>query len=662
MMEIEVVARWRTSERFWLMPPSLSPALTDVSSVYASPMVCWLAVLGSLVVMYGAGWLLVPQSLVDSPRLLRLGLILVSGLAFVSTVTATISCGRLMFLTLVPGVQLALAGWAWRKPVPVPQQDDSWSIREVLLLAVILFLGSWVLQINYRLWSSSDHLRLLNPDLGYYAQLVQSLPESKAANSWSAALGQHAVAASGVKDQWYHWGAIYLAVAIRSVSGLPALHAMIDVGNVLLTIILSILAGAITGQICPRRSVAFQLLIGFGSLVAVQWLRTTTTMSWLLEASPEGYIAHMRYPLLMAFSYKYEGALALAALAAWLAGRRSVAAAMLFFAAMSAPHVVASVGVAAGPLMVLGVVLRKKAMWQTGGAIVALLIAAWAMTSLLGASFPKGDGQAIVAFDLVKAGKGLAIDLMLTLIFGLLLLPGHLHLIRSKDDELRPEIRLLGWLAVLAGIGASVGLQVLRNNPDCFHVMTLAQALIVMPVGLWGLVRMAIMGSLRVRVISGALAAMTVAMGLQTVLNPFAPDPDSIWSRGELATLQKALHGQPFGYMTDKDRGWWISKHALLASTLGARSVRINPLDSDRGRTSFYGNKAPFQLVPALPDESLPQWCLRFMAKLGIRHLIETRADPLPQGLKDICRKVASIEGIDLYELSAAPVAIPQRP
>ena len=642
------------------MPPAHPPALTDLSAVYASPMACWLAVLGSLAVICGVGWLLVPRSLVDSPRLLRLGLILASGLAFVSMVTATISCGRPMFLTLVPVLQLALAGWAWRKPVPASELDDSWTLREVLLGAAILGLGAWVFQINYRLWSSTDHLRLLNPDLGYYAQLVQSLPESKAANSWSASLGEHAVEASGVKDQWYHWGAIYLAVAIRSVSGLPTLHAMIDVGNVLLTIILSILAGAIAGQICPRRSVPVQLLIGLGSLVAVQWLRTATTMGWLLQTSPEGFIAHMRYPLLMAFSYKYEGALALAALAAWLAGKRPVAAAMLFFAAMSAPHIVASVGVAAGPLMVLGVVLRKKAMWQTGGAIVVVLIAAWAMTTLLGASFPKGEGQAIVAFDLAKAGKGLAIDLMLTLVFGLLMLPGHLHLIRSQDDELRPEIRLLGWLALLAGLGASVGLQFLRNNPDCFHVMTLAQALIIMPVGLWGLVRMAIVGSQRVRIISGALAVTTVAMGLQTVLNPFAPDPDSIWTKRDLATLQKVLHGQPFGYMTNKDRGWWISKDALLASVLGTRSVRINPLDSDHGRTGFYGNAAPFQLVPAVPDESLPQWCLRFMAKMGVRHLIETRADPLPQGLKDSCRKVASIEGIDLYELSATPATVPQ--
>lgn len=659
-MEIEVVARWRTSERFRLMPPSLPPALTDVSSVYASPMVCWLAVLGSLVVLYGAGWLLVPRSLVGSPRLLRLGLILASGLAFVSMVTATISCGRPIFLTLVPVLQLALAGWAWRKPVPASEQDDSWSLREVLLGVVILGLGAWVFQINYRLWSSADHLRLLNPDLGYYAQLVQSLPESKAANSWSAALGEHAVEASGVRDQWYHWGAIYLAVAIRWVSGLPTLHAMIDVGNVLLTIILSVLAGVIAGQICTRRSVPVQLLIGLGSLVAVQWLRTTATMGWLLQTSPEGFVAHMRYPMIMAFSYKYEGVLALAALAAWLAGKRPMAAAMLFFAALSAPHIVASVGVAAGPLMVLGVVLRKKAMWQTGGAIVALLIGAWAMTALLGASFPKGEGQAIVAFDLAKAGKGLATDLLLTVVLGLLMLPGHLHLIRSDDDELRPEIRLLGWLALLSGFGASVGLQFLRSNPDCFHVMTLAQALIVMPVGLWGLVRMAITGGQRARLIGGALSAITVVMGLQTVLNPFAPDPDSIWTKGELATLQKALHGRPFGYMTGKDRGWWISKHALLASAVGTRCVRINPLDSDHGRTGFYGNAAPFQLVPTVDNESLPQWCLRFMAKLGVRHLVETRADPLPQGLKDSCHKVVSIEGIDLYELSPGAGDTPQ--
>ena len=352
------------------MPHSQSSVLTDVSSVFTSPLVCWLTVFGTLVVFYGTGWLLVPRSLVDSPRLLRLGLILASGLAFVSMGTATISCGRPMLLTLVPVLQIALAGWAWRKPIPVPDHADLWTIREVLLTTAILGVGAWVFQFNYRLWSGSDHLRLLNPDLGYYAQLVSSLTESKAANSWSAVLGACAVEASGVRDQWYHWGAIYLAVAIRSVTGLPALHALIDVGNAVLTIILAILAGAIASQICPRRSVPAQLWIGLGSLVAVQWLRTTVTMSWLLQVAPDGFIAHMRYPLVMAFSYKFEGVLAMAAMAAWLAGKRPVAAAMLFFAALSAPHIVASLGVAAGPLVVMGVVLRKKPMWRTGGAIM----------------------------------------------------------------------------------------------------------------------------------------------------------------------------------------------------------------------------------------------------------------------------------------------------
>ena len=156
------------------------------------------------------------------------------------------------------------------------------------------------------------------------------------------------------------------------------------------------------------------------------------------------------------------------------------------------------------------------------------------------------------------------------------------------------------------------------------------------------------------------LAGTAVLMGLQTVLSPFAPDPDSIWSKSDLARLHKALDGQPFGYMTGKDRGWWISKHGLLASAIGTRCVRINPLESDHGRTAFYGNEAPFRLVPPVQNESVPQWCLRFMAKIGVRHLIETRADPLPPGLKKICQKVASIEGIDLYELDPASLIVPK--
>ena len=42
-------------------------------------------------------------------------------------------------------------------------------------------------------------------------------------------MGKDSAEACGVKDAWYHWGALMLAVGIRAVTGLPGFNVLLRV-------------------------------------------------------------------------------------------------------------------------------------------------------------------------------------------------------------------------------------------------------------------------------------------------------------------------------------------------------------------------------------------------------------------------------------------------
>lgn len=610
---------------------------------------------------FGCGWLLVPRAMVPGPKLLRLGCILASGMAFVACVTATVCCKRPLYLTLVPVVQIAAAVLAVKRRASVEPAPEAWTSKEVILTVAIVVAGTLLFQAPYDVRLPGGGIREPNPDLGYYAQLVMTLPEAGAANSWAAVLGSDAVAASGVRDQWYHWGAMYLAVAVRAVIALPPVDALLRVVCPALSVLLIVGAAAAAGAVCRRLAVMEQMLLGLASLVCVQWLRTPETMQFVKSLTAGEFVPHMRYPLGTALAYKYEGVLGLASMGLWLQGRWRAAAMMLFLAALAAPHIVASVGVGAAPLLMLGLVLRRKSLWLPAAVMLACLLGAWCAIALTGGAFPRGSGNALLKLDtaaIAGVASGFGKDLFLTMVLGALTLPGILHLIRAKEPGTEP-LNLIGWLALLAGVGASGALQLMKNNPDRFHVMTLAQALIVMPVSLWGLVRMVTLREGGLRWIALVLALVSVAMGVDTMFSYRKIDTVAPWTADDLATLREKLQGRPFGYMTMTDRGWWISKHGFLASLLGSRCARVNPLPGSHEHSAFYGETAPFRSLPPLEKESMPAWCVRFMAARGIHHLAETADDPLPPPLKSQCQKLAQAGGITLYELPVT-LKVPQ--
>lgn len=629
----------------------------------AQPVHCGAVLAAFVAVLWGLGWLLVPRSLSGEDKLTRLAVVLASGVVFAAGVMAAWCCHRFTYLTVVPAVQIGAAIWGWRRLEP-SGVAMRWTRPEVAAAVLIVAGAAAFFHLPYQFWQEDGLVRLPHADIGCYSSLVLSLPEAQALNTWATALGGHAVEGSGVTDHWYHWGAMLLAVAVRAVSGLPAVDALNVVAWGTLDVLLVVAAGACAGSICggslPRR-----LALGVMSLVALQWLRVPSLVSFIVGLTGEGYESHMRYSLALAVPYKYEGAAALAGLAAWLQGRHLAAVLLVFAAALGTPHVVATAAVSAGPLIVAGVLLRRRDWWQPALVLLALALGSWVVAILAGASFPKAEGQQLLAvggqsaMSVLRAG---AVDLLLTCGFGALSLCGLWHLAsRRPDDPADRRASFAGALAVCGLTGAVLALQLMRHMPDSFHVMTLTQALLVMPLGFLGLVRWYLTrtpGLARHAVL--AVAVVSLASGVDGLLRPVFDGASAAWTTHDVSVIRDELKGRPVGYLSANDRGWWISKHAFLGSVLESRVVRINPDQARKGYASgFYGAVAPFVIVPPLPGEPLPAWCDRYMEKLGIECLIETATDPLPHSLRKRCTLITHSGPLNLYRVTARSPSAP---
>jgi hypothetical protein len=121
----------------------------------------------------------------------------------------------------------------------------------------------------------------------------------------------------------------------------------------------------------------------------------------------------------------------------------------------------------------------------------------------------------------------------------------------------------------------------------------------------------------------------------------------------DLRALRMSLNGQAVGYFAQTDRQWWISKHSTLASLLDVRCVRLNSIPSMDGDpySRYYGASRPLELVPAREGESPAEWSLRFARRLGIRMIMETDADPLPETIKTGAKVLHAGPSLRLYEL-----------
>ena len=174
------------------------------------------------------------------------------------------------------------------------------------LLAVLLP----VYQVPYQYSDSEGQVLQLHADLGYFVDMVVALPESQAANGWAIFMGKDSEAACGVKDAWYHWGALMLATGIRAVSGLPAAPVTLVIVNALLNILLIVSAGALAERV-TRTGAFASAAIGALAITCVHLLRLPQVFEMLALWLPYDIFHHARVPLALIFPYKFEGVLML---------------------------------------------------------------------------------------------------------------------------------------------------------------------------------------------------------------------------------------------------------------------------------------------------------------------------------------------------------------
>jgi hypothetical protein len=195
---------------------------------------------------------------------------------------------------------------------------------------------------------------------------------------------------------------------------------------------------------------------------------------------------------------------------------------------------------------------------------------------------------------------------------------------------------------------------------DSFHVMLFVEFILVAPLGVWGLARMWQSGSGAPRALAGALITASLLMGLHDLLLPRIGRAATEWRQEDLAAVRAVLQGRPVGYFAREDRGWWIPKRGVMGSMVDSRVIRLNPLQQEtkKAASRFYGYTRPFDLVPPVKGEDATLWALRFAQKLGVRHVLSTREQPLPKTVADRSRLVLAVRGIRVYALPAsAPAA-----
>ena len=422
-------------------------------------------------------------------------------------------------------------------------------------------------------------------------------------------------------------------------------------------------AGAIVQRLTRWPSAAC-MMIGLASLVAVQLTKALAVLT-LGDAVHYETIQHFRTTLADAFAYKYEAMLMLGTLAAWLWQCRALTLLLLFLTGVSAPHNVGILGVTAGVLGTLGLVLRQRPMWRTAGIAIATLIGAWISVKLCGAGLPKAEGQSMLALDpgsLLKAMGDTLPDIALGLLATALTLPGLVHLIRSRDEHTSDETRILGWLPLCAIVGGFAAYHLFGTMSDRFHFTALTHAVLVLPVGIWAMARLVAVKAPTPRLLALIVIVLDVVLGIGDLTAARSRKPEQTWQRSDLATIQSQLQGRPFGYFAVMDREWWIPEQSSLAAVLDSRCIRLNEIDLvDKHGTfsQYYGADIPHRLVPAQPGESADAWSLRFARRLGLACVLELQPGTLPAAIKAQCRPLASAGGMTLFEITPSSTVAP---
>lgn len=610
-----------------------------------------LVVAFSLVIFALVGRSLAGDRLYGTEPLERLGLQLLAGLLVTVGVGVTLIYGRLGQHSVVPLLLGLAAVYAVRR-LPKLKLETTPQDRWRLLAAVA---GVVLASTLFHAWerdplATDGTVWLAHSDLGYFAAMTKALPLAKVSNGWAPVAAECLRSVEGMKDQWYHWGPVWLGMVIMKVTGLSALESLLSVGSSLMVIITVLLAAAIVRSL-TNWAPGWCVLAGALSVFAMPYPAS------VYKLPPFAFSQHSRDSLLWTFSYAYEGMLVMSLVLHWLRGRYAMAALMLVVATLSSPHFVGGLGPALGALMVLAFIARKKPLYLPAAVAVGVILATWlVLRTVLGLELPAAAGPAKAlangAWSDIKASLlMLALDVPLHLLICILLVPGWVALIRSK--ALDGRVQTLGWLC-LTGILGGMAATHLIDNAESFHFTDFPCSTLAIPAAVWGLA-LIVHSSQGWRQWSALAAiAVTACFGVTVLRMQKAEFAPTGRTPEQLATLKSVLKGETFGYITQQDRPWWISKCGLLAAMMDSRCVRLNPLksaDVDDTFSKFYHSYLPMELVPYKAGDPLPEWCIKFARKLGVRYILHTQPDPVPAAIARYCRPVFTDQDMILYEL-----------
>lgn len=613
-----------------------------------------------LLVMFVAGSVVLRVHPRQPRTLADVALILVAGTLALIGVYSTLMFRRFNVHSLFPLLLIAwtvMRGGLERRPegedcsMPLTRRDGwSW---------VAVFVMSMVFACYEHGWGMGRSGVVLPwSDLGYFGLLAQELPQAKVASQWAAVFSSFTHEAGAQADAWYHWGPMWMTAFAAKFSGVSAMNAMIYIVIPMLAFMMSVSFGAIVQRVTQWPN-ARCLWLGFAALIAVAMPARAMQVpiaEWF-GIGMGGPHSHLGYGLM--FSYMLEGLLVMGAAVAWLNRRTALALVILFCAGISTPHTVAGICLAAGGWGLAALVRRE---WRDVGgasAMIATLGGAWLVCHVgFGVSLPKMDDSPMLVTGAGAMGKAAMLllrDWVVGLVLAGVLLPGLWFLVRSSDRQ----HRALGWMACGGMMASYAAYHFLMPTGDRGHFTTYVHLVVGNLVGFVGLCALCAHGTGWLKAVSSRLLVVMVLMGIYDSVHDHRAEwrQTKGYTMTDLQKLKDAVKGQPLGYFAVLDRQWWISYNAPLGAVLESPILRLNSVysrDHLHEFASFYGSGAPYVLVPKQEGEDDLQWSLRFARKLGIRYVLETDRDPLPEALRPQVKLVIKVGVLSLFELPPA--------
>lgn len=632
----------------------------------------WLDLAASILVLAGValiGRLLLHRRLHGDDPFERLAAMLVTGLLFAVGMGVTWVYQRVGVHTVVPLVLVGAALWARRAPAETPAAgqggEPRWQWQGLAALGAVLLVSAGFHAWHFDWLDGEGMIRHGHADLGYYSMLASALPESRVSDAWSAVSGAALANAGMAQDQWYHWGPVWLGMLIKQATGLPAIESVLHVGGTVMCAILMLVSAAMVRAL-TRWNILWSTLAGAASIMTLAV--PPLLRPFLAEHLPFGSRQHDWDSLIFQFPYQFEALQVVLIFLSWVRGRMTLALILVFCATISSPHFVGGAGVAAGTLMMLGLLLRDRTLWASAAAAVGTILLAWGflhwvvgVKMLTGLSSSEGGGLFGFTWLTLQAAGGRVLgDIGLGTVLGLLMVPGWLFLARKRQDQ-APEARGLGWLAVACLLGSMAAYH-LFNHAEKFHFVVFPMAVVAQPIAAWGLA----VWAARLKGWRRALPLLVLGASVTLCVTDLLAGKMKGISSGrppeQLNALKKVLKGEPFGYLTANDRPWWIPRHGFLAAQLDSRCVRLNPLveaDVKDHFSRFYNSYRLMELTPYNAGEPTFDWSLRLARSLGIRYILQTRADSMPASVIAACRPVFQSGDFTLHEIQApaAPVS-----